>query len=58
MSSFARGAVEVQLSCEVRPIKAAVLCDARERDLEALPVIEGVVRVTMRAALASVRLEL
>jgi hypothetical protein len=37
-------------------LKAACLCDARERDLEPLPVTGQSVRLTIPGAIASVRL--
>ena len=48
--------IEVGLRSPVRPIRAAWLCDARERDLGALPVHEGVVKVPVDRAITSVRL--
>ncbi len=49
--------VVVPLRCSVRPVRAAWLCDGRERDLEPLPVDgSGVVRVPVAASIASVRL--
>ena len=56
LSSFARSAVEVRLSCPSRPIRRATLCDARERVIADLPVEQGVVVVPMPHALASVLL--
>jgi hypothetical protein len=55
LSSFAGGAVEARLSCPSRPIRKATLCNARERDLRALDVQDGVVVVPMHHALGSVR---
>lgn len=48
------GAAVIQ--CGARPVRAAVLCDARERDLEPLGVSEGRVVVPMDRAIVSVRL--
>ncbi len=41
-----------------RPIQAARLCTARERDLRSLPVVEGSVLVPVEGAITSVRLDL
>jgi hypothetical protein len=54
LSSFAQRPVEVTLSCPSRPIKKAVLCDARERMLHDLEVHDDCVVVPMPYALASV----
>jgi alpha-mannosidase len=54
LSSFAHGPIEVRLSCPSRPIRAATLCDARERTISSLEVRDGVAVVPMRYALASV----
>lgn len=53
---IARSPVEVGLSCPSRPIRRAALCDARERIMTRLPVVQGVVRVPLAYALASVLL--
>jgi len=37
-------------------VEKAFLCDARERDLEPLDVQDGVVRITMRGTIATIRL--
>jgi hypothetical protein len=55
LSSFARGPIEVRLSCPSRPIRTATLCDARERTISSLEVHDGVAVVPMRYALASVQ---
>jgi hypothetical protein len=39
-----------------RPVRQAFLCDARERDLEPLPVEAGAAHVTMPGTIATVRL--
>lgn len=46
----------VRLFSEVRAIRAAYLCDARERDRAELPVSNGVVSVPIERAITSVRL--
>jgi hypothetical protein len=56
LSSFARTAIEVRLSCPSRPIRQATLCDARERFIASLRVEAGVAIVPMSGALASVLL--
>jgi hypothetical protein len=48
--------VLAHLRCRLRPIVAARRCDARERDLEPLPVSDGVVRLLLQEAITSVRL--
>lgn len=48
--------VLAHLRCRLRPIVAARRCDARERDLEPLPVREGVVRLLLQESITSVRL--
>lgn len=47
---------EVRLRCSQRPIRAAKLCDARERDLGDLIVEDGAVVVPVAGAICSVRL--
>jgi hypothetical protein len=54
--SYAPQGSRVKLSCGVRPIKAATLCDARERDLSPLELEGGAAMVTLDGALTSVRL--
>jgi hypothetical protein len=54
LSSFARGPVEVRLSCPSRPIRRATLCDACERPIHDLPVEGGAAIVPMPHALGSV----
>jgi len=46
----------VALTTHGRTVKAAFLCDARERDLEQLEVRAGTVHLTMPGAIATVRL--
>ena len=46
----------VTLAAPGRAIKAAVLCDTRERDLEPLELRDGLVHLTMPGAIATVRL--
>jgi hypothetical protein len=57
LEKFARHASQVGLHA-ARPITAAWLCDARERDLRPLPVVAGCVEVPLALALTSVRLVL
>jgi len=47
---------EVRLEGRGREIKRAVLCDARERDKEAIPVESGVAVLWMNSAISTVRL--
>jgi hypothetical protein len=54
LASFARGPIEVRLSCACRPIRTATLCDARERAISPLEVRDGVAIVPLRYALGSV----
>jgi len=54
LASFAHAALEVRLSCPSRPIRAATLCDARERELRDLEVRSDGAIVPMPRALASV----
>jgi len=56
LSSFARSAIDVRVSCPSRPIRQAVLCDAHERDIRTLAVKRGVVTVPMPLSLASVHI--
>jgi hypothetical protein len=46
----------VTVTAPGRSVEAAFLCDARERNLESLPVCDGAVQLTMPGALATVRL--
>jgi len=55
LERFARHAAHAALHA-ARPIRAAWLCDARERDLGPLPVKDGRVTVPLALALTSVRL--
>jgi len=57
LEKFSRHAARAGLRA-ARPILAAWLCDARERDLQPLPVVEGRVEVPLTHALTSVRLVL
>lgn len=58
LRSYARdgAGTEVTLRSGVRTIRAAWLCDARERDLSTLPVDDGAVKVPVERAITSVRL--
>jgi hypothetical protein len=47
---------EVRVTLPGRALRAAWLCDARERDISELPVKDGRVRVLMEGTIASVRL--
>ena len=51
-----QGVRHVTVRWHDRPIARAVLCDARERDMEPLAVTNGAAGVPLDAALASVRL--
>jgi hypothetical protein len=55
LESHAEGETRVRLSCGVRPIRAALLCDARERDQRELTVDGGEVEVPVARATTSVR---
>ena len=44
------------LRCAARPIRAAWLCDARERDIAPMRVVDGGAYVPLRSAISSVRL--
>ena len=46
----------VDMNVRVFPLKAAFLCDARERDLQPLQITGQSVRLTMPGAIASIRL--
>lgn len=46
----------VELTCSFRPIRAASLCDARERDLRSLTVSDGRVLVPLAGSITTVRL--
>jgi hypothetical protein len=54
--TYTTPAPQVTLTARGRTIQAALLCDARERDLEPLSVQDNTVRLTMPGAIASVRL--
>jgi alpha-mannosidase len=56
LCTYAPGGLPVDVTVRGRPLKAAFLCDARERDLEPLPITGQSVRLTMPGAMASVRL--
>lgn len=56
LSTCAPAGLPVEVSVRGRPLKAAFLCDARERDLEPLPITGQGVRLTMPGAIASVRM--
>jgi hypothetical protein len=56
LCTYAPVGLPVDVSVRGRPLKAAFLCDARERDLEPLQVTGQSVRLTMPGAIASVRL--
>jgi len=49
------GADRATLQFRDRPIKKAVLCDARERDIEEIRCVEGRVEVPLAGAIVSVR---
>ncbi len=55
LSTLTAFGVPVELTVRDCPVKAAFLCDARERDLEPLGVHEQSVRLTMPGTIASVR---
>jgi hypothetical protein len=57
LARFAEDPVDVRLSCPSRPIRAAALCDARERFVCALDVRDGTALVPLRYAIASVHVE-
>ncbi|MBI5489767.1 MAG: hypothetical protein HY905_20705 [Deltaproteobacteria bacterium] len=57
LHSYAAGAAVARLSNGSRPVRRAVLCDARERDLAELSIDGGTVVVPVDGAIASVRLE-
>jgi hypothetical protein len=54
--TFAPAGLPVEVNVRGRPLKAAFLCDARERDLEPLQIGGQSVRLTMPGAIASIRL--
>ncbi len=56
LCTYAPAGLPVDVNVRGRPLKAAFLCDARERDLEPLPITGQSVRLTMPGAIASVRL--
>jgi hypothetical protein len=56
LHTFAMPAPPVTLAAPGRTIKAAFLCDARERDLEPLELRKGLVQLEMPGAIATVRL--
>jgi hypothetical protein len=56
LQSFAAGPAEVHLHSPVRLIRSAWVCDARERDIAALPVQDGKVRASLERSLTSIRL--
>jgi hypothetical protein len=56
LQTFRLPAPKVTLEAPGRTIKAAYLCDARERDLEALRLRGGSARLAMPGAIATVRL--
>lgn len=56
LQSFTEGPAEVRLHSPIRPIRSAWTCDARERDLTALPVQDGTVRASVERSITSIRL--
>jgi alpha-mannosidase len=54
--TYAPVGLPVDVNVRGRPLKAAFLCDARERNLEPLQITGQSVRLTMPGAIASVRL--
>ncbi|MDD5306794.1 MAG: hypothetical protein PHU25_05680 [Deltaproteobacteria bacterium] len=56
LGGFGRGSVVVRVRCAARPVRAARLCDARERDLSELRVEDGAAVVPVDGAIVSVRL--
>jgi hypothetical protein len=56
LCTYAPAGLPVDVNVRSRPLRAAYLCDARERDLEPLPITGQSVRLTMPGAMASVRL--
>ncbi len=56
LATFTAAHAPVSLSVRDRTVKAAFLCDARERDLTPLEVSDGSVRLAMPGAIATVRL--
>lgn len=59
LRSYASGPVEIVLRAARGPIRRACLCDARERDLDEIPIDpRGGARVPVERAITSVRLEL
>ena len=49
-------AIDIELRCAVKKIREAHICDARERDLQDVPVHEGVVKLVISKAITSIRL--
>jgi alpha-mannosidase len=56
LQSFAAGPTEIHLHSPIRPIRSAWTCDARERDLAALPVHDGSVHASLERSITSIRL--
>ncbi len=56
LATYTAAGASVVLAAPGRTLQAAALCDARERDLEPLPVEGEAVRLTMPGNIASVRL--
>jgi len=56
LATFTAAHAPVSLAARDRTVKAAFLCDARERDLAPLEVRDGSVRLAMPGTIASVRL--
>lgn len=55
LGNWGETGLPVNVTVRGRPLKAAFLCDARERDLGPLPVSGRTVRLAMPGALASIR---
>jgi hypothetical protein len=55
LSTLTASGAPVELTFRDRPLKAAFLCDARERDLEPLQVHQQSVRLTMPGTIGTVR---
>ena len=56
LSTFSSFKSPVSITVCDRAVKAAFFCDARERDIEPLVVLNGTVHLTMPGAIATVRL--
>jgi len=56
LSTLSSPGSSITVTIRDRIVKAAFLCDARERDLEPLPVRDGTVHLTMPGTIGTVRL--